>query len=191
MSLGTITYGEMITQVKNWIKTNCWNIANYANIPACFKSGFYINGNCAMDTHAAYYNSTYTLYITGYDVAQVTSDVVDAQMLNFWTDYCGNISVGLPITPTNYLAFIQDMTSFCSARIYMAVSQFSADKYLVYNAGSATYLDYKALTANQQSYKIINASDVAYQSQGILINIIDAVNQAIRIFPTRYDVTLT
>ena len=191
MSLGTVTYGTLIDQVKNWIKTNCINIANYSGLPACFKSGYSATGNCTSTGHAGYYTSQYTVTIASGAVAQVTAATVDTQMTSFWNDYCGGISVSLNVTPTNYFAFIQDMTSFCSARVYMANSEFSTNSYLVYNSGGATYVNYKALTSSQQSYKLITADDIAYNAQGILINVINAVNQSLRLQSLHYNIALT
>lgn len=193
MTLPTnVTYSTMIDQVKQWIKTNCINIANFGSLPACFKSGqTAASGSCTSTGHADYYNSTYTVKVSSNAVAQVAASTVDTQMTNFWTDYCGNININLNITPTNYLAFIEDMTSFCSARVYIACSEFSQNRYLIYNDGAATYVNNRQLTSSQQAYKLITATDIAYTSQGILINIINAVNQTLRLRPVYYSVTLT
>ena len=39
MALQNITYNEIVETVKNYIKTNCMNIANFGAIPAAFKAG--------------------------------------------------------------------------------------------------------------------------------------------------------
>lgn len=189
MSLGTITYSQMVDLVKNWIKTNCTNISNFGSIPSCFKSGYTITGNCS-GTFPTSLVDKYTVTISGNVVSEVAASTVDSQMSSFWSTYCGSLNVNLNITAENYINFIQDMISFCSGRVFMAVSEYSANKYLVYNAGNTTYLNYATLSSTQKEYRFVTATDVAYSAQGILYNIINAVNQTIRLYPARYDTNI-
>lgn len=194
MSLGTLTYATMISQVTNWIKTNCTNITNFAGIPSCFKSGYSVSGKCnhpngcPSDGKGVY--DKYTVTISGNVLTQATGSDVDSKMTDFWTNYCGNLDVNLNISPENYLGFIQDMVSFCSARVFMSVSEYSANKYVVYYNGNTTYSNYVALSSTQSQYRFVTATDVAYNAEGILYNIINATNQTIRLIPVRYNTNI-
>ena len=187
MSLGNLTYGVLIDQVKTWIKSNCINISAYGTLPACFKSGY-------SNVVAQSGNYTCTVVTIGDTVSEVLSSVVDSDMLSFWANYCGNLSVGLQVAPTNYIAFIQDMICFCSERVYIAASQFSQTNYLVYSSGEKSYSSHKVLSSTQQSYKLIMVDDVAYlndNSKGILTGIINDVSKNIRLQCVRYDLNIT
>lgn len=194
MSLGTITYSQMVDLVKNWIKTNCTNISNFGSIPSCFKSGYSVSGKCShpngcpSEGRGVY--DKYTITISGNIVSEVATSTVDSQMSSFWSTYCGSLNVNLNITAENYIAFMQDMVSFCSGRVFMAVSEYSANKYLIYNSGNTTYSNYVTLSSTQKEYRFVTATDVAYDARGILYNIINAVNQTIRLYPTRYSTTI-
>lgn len=194
MSLGTLTYATMISQVTSWIKTNCTNISNFAGMPSCFKSGYSVSGKCnhpnGCPSEGKGVYDKYTVTISGNAIAQATASTVDTQMTSFWTDYCGNLNTNLNISPENYLGFIQDMVSFCSGRVFMAVSEYSANKYLVYNGGGTTYSNYVTLSPTQKQYRLVYATDIAYDAQGILYNIINATNQTIRLIPVRYSTNI-
>ena len=190
MSLATVTYGTMISQVTIWIKTYCKNIADFNNLESCFKSGYSATGSCTGTFPYSNLADKYTVTLIGNAVSSVGTGTVDTQMNEFWTNYCGGLNTSLPISPTNYLGFIQDMTSFCSARVFMAVSEYCANKYLVYYSGSTTYSDYVTLSSAESQYRFVTATDVAYNAEGILYNIINATNKTIRLYPARYSTTI-
>ena len=82
MALQNITYNEIVETVKNYIKTNCMNIANFGAIPAAFKAGYTLSGN--ISSSGDRYTSKYVVTITR-AVTQVASSVVDTDMNNFLT----------------------------------------------------------------------------------------------------------
>lgn len=181
MSLANITYNEIIEAVKNYIKTNCTNIANYSSIPACFKSGYTASGQIAGNATA---NSTYSVSITK-AVAQVNDSTVDTDMTNF----INSLGLGNKLTTNcsanNFFNFMNNMISFCSTKLAFATSQYSTNKYLIYYTNNSSYKDVYNIE-EEKIIRLIYASDI-HQMLNAVFNI---AKQNIRNVPCTYSITV-
>lgn len=129
MPIKSITYNTVTESIKNWIKTNSINIANWNSIPTCFKQGYsntyQIAGNETINSNCT---ATIVKYIT-----QSTTNAVDTDFNTFLTylNIKNNLNSQLP--GSEFINFINNIINFCSIKLCFVVSQFSENSYLIYN----------------------------------------------------------
>lgn len=181
MSLANITYNEIIEAIKNHIKANCTNIANYGSIPACFKSGYTASGQIAGNAAA---KSTYSVSITK-AVAQVDASTVDTDMTNFINGLGLGNKLSTNCSANNFFNFMNNMISFCSTKLAFATSQYSTDKYLIYYTANTSYKDVYNME-EEKAIRLIYANDV-HQMLNAIFNI---AKQNIRNIPCTYSITV-
>lgn len=173
----SITYNTIITQVKNWIKTNCINISNYNSLPTCFKAGYTVTSQFAGTNNAI---MTYRVTISKYISAATTANV-DNDMNSFINKISLANKLNNNIASSELISFVNDLMSFCSTKVAFTVSQYSKNKYLIYNTTNNNYKSTEGiLTADL--LKMIETSDVLS-----ILNILETViNQTSRTIPCTY-----
>lgn len=182
MTIASVTYQSLVDVVKNWIKTNCSNISNYANIPTTFKAGYQSKVRYAGNDTSP---SSYTITISGNAVTSATTANVDSDMTAFLSS-CGLTNLAQNIPASEFLDFIKDMVVFCSTKLVIVGSQLSTTKYLCYDTSNTTYNDKFALDTNQ-AYKMMEATDITT----LLSNIITLTRQTIRNKTCQYTYTMS
>lgn len=184
MSIGNITYGTVVNLVKNWIKTNCVNITNFAGIPSVFKSGYTSSTVFAGAGTAAV--ATYIYNLTGNAISSVGVSTVDNDMNNFITTIGINDKLNQPIPASEFINFINDMVSFCSTKVCFTTSQFHNVGYTVYYPQNTAYSSVVTLPTNFD-IKVIEATDAIK----ILNSLFGVIQQNIRNVTCRYSHDLT
>ena len=134
--LQDITYQQLVDVVKNYIKTNCTNITNYAGIPAVFKAGYsnqytIPGGNAAATCYC-------TTTITGGDIVQATASDVDTDMNNFIETIYSKQYLSQYIKDSELIKFVNDLVIFCSTRLLYSTSVLNSSKYLIYSKSQST-----------------------------------------------------
>lgn len=174
----SITYNTVITQVKNWIKTNCINIRNFASLPSCFKAGYTITSQFAGTNNAI---MTYQVTISKYISAATTANV-DNDMNSFINRISLASKLNNNIASSELISFVNDLMSFCSTKVAFTVSQYSSNRYIIYDTSNNNYKSTEnILTA--EMLKLIEMQDVLS-----ILNILERViNQTSRIIPCRYN----
>ena len=175
-----ITYSEVITHVKNWIKSNCKNITDYGNISTVFKTGWsksetVLSANGG-DVH---YTGIATISIKSGAVEQATATNVDNDMNAFITNVCKLSSSDLNknIPEKDFYHFIQNMISFICTKCAYATSQFSQnEKHLIYETKNTTYNTTFIDISSSIEKKLIEALDAT----SLMQTMFDVVNQNMR-----------
>lgn len=181
MIVGTVTYENIVNVVKNWVKTNCTNITNFAGIPAVFKSGYTTTVQYAGDATSP---SKYTTAISGNAVASVASSTVDTDMTNFLISVgVSNISSKIP--DAEFLDFMKNMVVFCSTKISYVTSQYSTNKYLIYDTTHTTY-NYNVEISDEAQKRLVYAQDVL----DLLTSVITVTKQNMRNRSCIYKITM-
>lgn len=180
MPLQNITYDEIVQLVKNYIKANCINIANYSSLPACYKPGYKPKIQFAGKQGYAAYHTDILLN----PIFQVSASTVDTDMNNFLTTIKINDKLSDNIPTSEYINLINDMVSFCSSKCCFTISQYDSGKYLVYNQATG-FISIKELTTDEV-LKIIEVEDI----KDILNSLIQVINQNIRVTPATYNISL-
>ena len=182
MGLANITYNEIINAVKTYIKTYCFNIANYAGIDACFKAGYSVTSQIAGNATAqTYYKSNITRPVNA-----VNANVVDTDMNNFISSLNLTDKLNNNVSANNFFSFINNMLSFCSTKLAFATSQYSSQKYLIYYTGNTNYSSIKPIE-EEIAYRMAYANDV-HDMLNLFFNV---VNQNIRNVPCLYSITFS
>ena len=183
MALQNITYNEIVETVKNYIKTNCMNIANFGAIPAAFKAGYTLSGN--ISSSGDRYTSKYVVTITR-AVTQVASSVVDTDMNNFLARINVANKLNNNVPASEFINFINDIVSFCSTKLCFATSQYNGNRYLIYYTANTSYSSIVSINTNE-SNKIVQANDV----NSILNMLLNVIKQNIRNIPCTYNIALS
>lgn len=180
MLLNDITYNTVINTVKNWIKNNCINIANWNSIPACFKQGY---SNTTVISGNGTIQSTCTINIVKY-VSQVSGTTVDTDINNFLNNIGLSNKLNENIDNSEFINFINNIVNFCATRLCFTVSQYSENKYLIYSNLSVTIP--KIAMNDFEDFKLTESTDVIE----ILKCLEDILNKNIRTIPCTYDILL-
>ena len=179
MAIGDITYNEIIVLIKNWIKSNAINISNFNAIPAQFKAGWSTGAN--ISSNGPHYTSRYSVVISK-AVNQVAATTVDNDMNAFLNSIGVASKINQNIPTSEFLNFINDIISFCSTKLGFAISQFNANRYLIYITENRSYNSLIQIKTNL-NVKVIEANDI-----NILFNaIINIIKQNIRCYPCKYN----
>lgn len=178
MTLQNITYQTLVDVVKNYIKTNCVNISNFASINSTMKAGY--STSATISSSGAGYTSNYTCTISK-AVSQVSSSTVDTDMTNFLTTIGVSNKLSSNIAEGEFIKFFNNMMSFCSTKLGFATGQFTTSKYLIYNTSATTYSSTVTIN-NDTARQIVKASDITS-----ITNIITTVmKQTLRNIPCTY-----
>lgn len=174
-----ITYNEVITLVKNWLKSNCKNITDYNSIKSEFKSGW-SKQETVLSAHGGdvHYTGIATISIKSGAIEQATAETVDNDMSLYITNNCKLSTMDLDknISESEFYNFIQNMISFICSKCAYATSQFSQNtKYLIYVSTNNNYMETFSIDLIDEK-KIINALDVT----SLMKTMFDVVNQNMR-----------
>lgn len=186
MPIATITYQEVINEVKNWIKTNCKNISNYASISSAFKSGW-----SKTDTvlSGGGYTGTGTTTISGGAVPQSSATEVDNDMKAFYQNNCKltDSDLSKSITEAEFYHFIQNMISFICTKCVFATSQYAqSERHLIYKTANTTFNT--TFTINlTTTKKLLEATDVT----SIMTTMLTVANQNIKCNHCTYQITIS
>lgn len=185
MAIGNITYNTIISLVLSYISTNCANISSYNNIPACFKSGYSLTEN--IPHTGGNYNPIAVTTITNTPVQQVLIATVESEMTSFLN------SIGLTSDKLNnqlageeFYDFINDISSFCTTKLCIVSSQYSADKYLIYNPFNTSYSSLQQISGTQAS-KLITVTD----ANEILNCLITIIQENMKYVACQYSITVS
>ena len=145
----TLTYGSLITQARNLIKSTCNNVdSNYSSIPAQYKSGW----TQQTDNNALHVTAS----LSSNAVSQVAGSTVETDFNNFMNT-CGISAIsGNIITINGVLTFLNCLSSFCQARCVVYTSQYTTTNIIVYKTGTVTY---PTVSYNGSNTEIITALD--------------------------------
>lgn len=151
-----IKYETIVNQVKNWLKSNCVNITNYASIEAQFKPSYTQNMN--KWTHGSTIHTS-KVTITK-SVPSASSSNVDNDMKAFCNTYKISDKLQKYVSEDEFYEFIQNMISFMCTHCRVACSQLVQNKeYIVYIPSVTDYSEVFDITSDEQQ-NIINATDV-------------------------------
>lgn len=179
--LQSITYQTIVDAVKNYIKSNCINITNFAGISNVFKSGYSVNvtvpgGNAAA---TAYCN----IYINGNNIVQATTTNVDDDMNSFLTQIGATDILSQNITDSEFIKFMNDMVIFCTTKMAYSTSIYAVStKHLIYVTSQTSYENVEAISASGHSGKEIDLSDAT----SIINDIVNTAKRSIRCLPVQY-----
>lgn len=178
MPLGTFTYENVVNQVKNWIKSNCVNITNFAGINGSFKSGWSTSGTVLTSPQ---YTGTYSVGISRY-VSQVTTATVDTDMTNFCNTYGISSRLSQNIPANEFYHFIQDMISFICTKCVYTVGQYAqSTRYLIYYTGNTSYGNTFTISTTDTK-RLAQATDAT----SLMTTMFDIVGRNIRCIPVTY-----
>lgn len=183
MTIAVMTYQQVVDIVKNWIKANCANIANFAGMDGHFKSGW-TSGKIRFEGNNTS-PSCYTATLSGNAVAQVAASTVDTDMTTFLTS-CGLTNLSQNIPDSEFLDFIKDMVVFCSTKISLTASEYVSTTYIIYDTANTTYNDKYNIDTNDAK-KILAATDVTQ----LMSNIITLVRQNMRNKVVSYNIVMS
>lgn len=179
--LKNITYQTIVDAVKTYIKNNSANIANFAGIPAAFKSGYssiitISGGNAAATCYC-------TVSISGNAVTQATTTNVDNDMSSFLQTIGATSLLSQNIKSSELIKFVNDITIFCANRLYIASSIYnSGTNYLIYSPyQSGSYSDVETVSTGSVD-KQIDYTDAT----SIVNAIVNTTKQVIRCIPIQY-----
>lgn len=123
-----MTYQDMYNTTLASIKSACWNVSNYAGLPAEFKAGY--------SRSYSYARARLSMSIAN-PIGEVTASTVDSQFSSF-------IQNTFVITPSatvdqrGMITFFEAVAMFCVAKVKICSSMYNTGKYIVYDAnGSA------------------------------------------------------
>ncbi len=178
MPIQNITYQTLVDLVKNYIKTNCKNISDFASISSVMKSGY--STSATISSAGDGYTSSYTCTISK-AVAQVDTSTVDTDMTNFLSTIGVSSKLSSNIPEGEFIKFFNDMVSFCSTKMAFATSQFTTTKYLIYNTGSTSYASTVTI-GNNTARQLIKVTDIT-----TITNMLTSVmKQTLRTIPCTY-----
>lgn len=182
-----ITYQEIIDLVKEYIIANCSNINDFNGMPAVFKTGYTSTGNIPRVNVSSKFTYTPKYVVTIIKpVTAATSTNVNADMNAFISKIGLTARLTDTVTTNSFLPFINDIISFCSTKLSFATSQYSTQKYLIYNTNNNNYLAVENIPADIV-YRLAHAIDVTK-----LINILFMVTKSLlRNIPCLYNISLT
>ncbi len=183
MTIAAITYQQVVDIVKNWIKANCVNIANFAGMDGHFKSGW-TSGKIRFEGNDTS-PSCYTVTLSGNAVSQVAASTVDTDMTNFLSS-CGLTNLSQNIPASEFLDFIKNMVVFCSTKISLTASEYVSKTYIIYDTANTTYNDKYNIDTNDAK-KMMLATDIIQ----IMNNIITLVRQNMRNKVVSYRVVMS
>ena len=186
MPLATITYQEVINEVKNWIKNNCKNITSYSSISSAFKSGW---SKTETVLTGEGYTGTGTTTISGGAVPQATAAEVDSDMTSFYQNTCKltNSDLSKNISEANFYYFIQDMLSFICTKCVFATSQYAqSERHLIYKKDNTTFNTTFSITIND-SKNLMEASDIT----SLMTTMLTVVNQNLRCNHCTYSIAIS
>lgn len=167
MPIQTISYLTIINTVKNWIKTNCQNVANYNGMHGCVKNNYVITiaskrtGSYTETAKATTYNG-----LSGaISAAQVDSD------MNSFINYLGNPSGN--VTADNFYSFINNMAAFCFTNVAYINAPASIDfnnpvKYFVYKPNNTVWRNIMPLPFENIDLNLIDAVEINLFWQNII-----------------------
>lgn len=177
MPLQNITYQTLTDIALNYILNNCANIdSKFSSMAAEFKAGYHQNVRYA--GQADFY-SYYDITISRY-VSKISSTTVRNDFTAFLQRVGLNTKLTENVSEKEYIDVINNLVNFCSTKCCYTVSQFSKNKYLIYYNNTNflhTYIISEAI-----GKKLAAAQDV----NDILINLIDTINQTLRVIPCKY-----
>lgn len=189
MAIENITYESIRDTVKNWIKSNCSNITNYAGMSSAVKNGYsYTIGSSGSNAYTETAKATLSSSLS----SATNASQVDTDMNTFWN------LIGSPsgnITPDNFYKFINDMACFCATKLAFITSQTgnansSSVRYLIYwtsnnNWNFDIYIDKSTATHH---YIIANDVNTFWKN---IIDMMTRVDGNIRVIPCKYTFTLS
>lgn len=135
----SLTYGELLTLFKKWVKSNCNNVGSYSTaVDACLKSGF--------SRRYSYQSSNITKYVTlsinSWDVVPVvTTNTIDSQIDEFFTDRNIVQRQDNYVTTSGIINFWNNIAIFCNKRLYLVASQYAPTPILMYNSSTVRAFD--------------------------------------------------
>ena len=173
------TYSRAVNNIKTYIKNNCYNIANWSNLPAAFKSGY--SNTVTVSGGNATAKCYCTITSSGNYVVQAATGDVDTDMTNFCNAIGLTPYINQNIKDTEFIKFMNNMLAFCTAKLAYATSVYNSTRYLIYNKNQTSYGT--TYTINEGSVnKLIETTDVT-----TAINILMTdINQLIREIPVQY-----
>lgn len=184
MPLPAITYQSLSDLVKNWMKTNCANIANYGGMHACVKDGFKFEAGSSG-------GSAYVEKVTGVISSPVKFAIptskVDTDMTAFLQ------VIGSPsgiITPEDFYPYLNNLACFAATKLAFVSSRYNKDayslvKYLIYWANESDWI--KNVPSVE---KMIDVSDTKLIIEN-LISIMVRNEGYIRVVPVKISYTLS
>lgn len=191
MTLGPITYQNIVDTVKTWIKANCVNITNYAGMSACVKNGYsYQIGSSGSSAYIETAKASLSSQII-----QLSASIVDSDMSNFLISVGASSFLNTNVSQDNFFKFISDMVCFCGTKLAYATSQSnnsstSTVRYLIYNNLNSTY-NYKInIVQSSATTEILKANDTAV-FLNYIIDLINQIGNNIRVVPCKYTFTLS
>lgn len=183
MPIANITYSTVVNQVKNWIKTNCSNISNYAGINSAFKPGYISTG---VTLSSPQYTGTYTVSIST-SISQASASNVDNDMESFCNLYNITNKLNTNIPADEFYHFIQDMISFICTKCAFTCSQYAqGTRYLIYYPNHTTYSTVFSISSTETK-RLAQSNDV----KSLMETIISVVNQNLRTIPCQYTWSLS
>lgn len=127
------TFQELVDVCKNYIKTNCVNITNFAGIHASLKAGYSttaaIGTGYTSGTAASYYTK---ISIIGNQAVQATAAQVDTDMANYLTSI-GRTSLSDKINREDIFQFIEELMVFCYNHCWFISGQYATGSVFIYD----------------------------------------------------------
>lgn len=182
MPIQPISYSTVVNTVKNWIKTNCLNISNYASMHASVKNGYILTVGTRM---------TGTILQTARGIVKngltgpIASTQVDLDMTSF-LNHIGNPTGN--ITPDNFYNFINNMAAFCYTNIVYIASKGEANsntayKYLVYKPNNSQWRN--TIQLNTDITNLIEANEINTFCEN-LVKILTTIEKDFDVIPIQY-----
>ena len=173
-----ITYNELKNIVVTYIRNNCYNItdAKFNSLPAEFKAGYsrlvYNGANGTSD-----YTSHAYVSLTGNAVSKVP-DTIEDNITAFLTN-AGYTNLNVYITVPEFIAFFDNLISFCARYLKFATSQFSSESYLIYGD-----------TSDTAKYTSVPDDIIYAKTMNDVISVLrDRISIAVRCYPVKYGFT--
>lgn len=180
MSLGSVTYDDLVDRAVNVIKSNVHNIdqTKFNNLPDCLKST-YQNILVYSGTDAGASGSSHAyVSITGNSVSKV-NDTVKTDLTSFLSS-AGITDLDDDITPEKFIDFFNNVMSFCSRYLRYSVSQFTPNVYLIYGDTGSTKTYNNNLTDDLVYAKSIDSTT------GMLNVLKNRLSIVVRCYPATY-----
>lgn len=173
MGIENITYRTLVNSVVSYITANCNNIdsTKFNALPAYFKSTYINQKKFTASNGGQEYTGHIYVSVSGNAVSQV-SNTVNANLVAFL-----NISnLDANIDTKSFIAFFNNILSFCSRYLRFATSQFDTKAYLIYGD-----------TGNTQTFSSVADDLIRAQSvQDIITVLKNRLNVLVRCYPVRY-----
>lgn len=133
-----ITYTSIINIIKNYIKSNCLNVSNFAGIPNQYKTGY----TRVIGSASANYIGEGARATIANPVTEVTASTVDSDMATFLTNIgISSSALSYPVDDSSFTPLFTNLAIFCTARVCYAMSNSSNSgtdaKILVYYTGNS------------------------------------------------------